>query len=77
MLFYIEEAPTNNCFLLSGAFQMFAINRWNKNFKLGASAAFSELCYIIVSRHRANAVKTIVLRGGFGVTALSGRARLG
>ena len=34
VLFYIDEAPTNNCFLLSGAFQMFAINRCNNNFKL-------------------------------------------
>ena len=24
VLLYIDEAPTNNCFLLSGAFQMFA-----------------------------------------------------
>lgn len=46
VLFYIDEAPTNNCFLLSGAFQMFAINRCNKNFKLWASVAFSGLSYI-------------------------------
>ena len=71
MLFYIEEAPTNNCFLLSGAFQMFAINRCNKNFKL-ERRFLSQDCVA-----SSKCCETIVVKGGFGVTALSSRARLG